>query len=404
VSGSSPDTNLRDIPNLIDLVIVAATLIGLANGFRRGFWLSLTQYLGLLAGVLLGAVAAQPVLDYIHLTSPVARPLGAVLVLIIGGSLGSSIGYATGEPIRRRILRTGIHSFTDSVGGAALSTVAVLTMIWFLGVSFSRGPSQEIAQLIQRSVVLHQLDSIAPRPPAFLARVEGILSGVSFPSVFAGLEPALPAPLAVPASVNTPGVTNAAQAVVKVTSAGCGGLVIGSGFGLGGGYVVTNAHVVSGTNGHRIQATGGDEHAATVVYFDPARDFALLFVPDLDTAGLGFGPASRGTQGAVIGYPGGGRETIEPAVVDGAVEAKGRDIYSTNPVTRQVYVIQGKVRPGNSGGPLVDLQGRVLGIVFATSASSPDQAYVLTDDEISSDLQDVQGRHTIDTSKFACAA
>jgi len=93
----------------------------------------------LLAGVLLGAVAAQPVLDYIRVSSPVARPLGAVLVLVIGGSLGSSIGYATGEPIRRRILRTGIHSTTDSLGGAALSTVAVVAMMWFLGLSFSRG-------------------------------------------------------------------------------------------------------------------------------------------------------------------------------------------------------------------------------------------------------------------------
>ncbi len=383
---------------------MAATVVGLANGFRRGFWLSLTQYLGLLAGVLLGAVAAQPVLDYIKVTSPVARPLGAVLVLIIGGSLGSSIGYATGEPIRRRILRAGVHSTTDSLAGAALSTVAVLIMMWFLGLSFSRGPSVEIAQQIQKSVVLHQLDSIAPRPPDFLAKVEGILAGVSFPTVFAGLEPKLPAPLAIPASVNTPAVTTAAQSVVKVTSLGCGGLVTGSGFAVGNGYVATNAHVVSGTHGHRVLTPGGDDLPATVVYFDPARDFALLSVPNLTIPALGFAPASRGTEAAVIGYPGGGGERIEPAIVNGAVEAQGRDIYSENSVTRQVYVIQGRVRPGNSGGPLVDLQGKVLGIVFATSASDPTQAYALTDDEVASDLQDVRGRHTVDTSRFACAA
>jgi S1-C subfamily serine protease len=385
-------------------VIVAATLVGVANGYRRGFWLSATQYLGLLAGVLLGAVAAQPVLDYIRVNSPVVRPLGAMLVLIIGGSLGSSIGYATGEPIRRRILRSGIHSSTDSLGGAALSAVAVLAMMWFLGLSFSRGPSQEVAQLIQKSVVLHELDSIAPRPPAFLARVGGILAGVNFPSVFAGLDPALPAPLAVPASVATPQVLNAAKSVVKVTSLGCGGLVTGSGFAVGGGYIVTNAHVVSGTSGHHVQTPSGDDLAATVVYFDPNRDVALLTVPGLQAVPLGFGPASRGTEGAVIGYPGGGRETIEPAVVDGAVEAQGRDIYSTNPVTRQVFVIQSKVRPGNSGGPLLDLQGNVLGIVFAASASDPNQGYALTDDEIASDLQDARGRHPVDTSQYACAA
>jgi S1-C subfamily serine protease len=244
---------------------------------------------------------------------------------------------------------------------------------------------------------------MAPRPPDFLARVEGILSGVSFPPVFAGLEPAI-APLPLPTSVNTLAVKGAAQAVVKVTSLGCGGLVTGSGFAIGDGYVVTNAHVVSGTSQHRVMTPTGDELPASVVYFDTHRDFALLSVPDLSSPGLGFAPASRGTQAAVIGYPGGGPQRIEPAVVDGAVEALGRDIYSTTQVTRQVYVIQGKVRPGNSGGPLVDLEGRVLGIVFATSASDPNQAYALTDDEISSDLNDVNGRHAIDTSQYGCAA
>jgi S1-C subfamily serine protease len=385
---------------------VAATVVGLANGYRRGCWLSLTQYLGLLAGVLLGAVAAQPVLDYIRVTSPVARPLGAVLVLIIGGSLGSSIGYATGEPIRRRILRTGIHSTSDSLGGAVLSTVAVLMMMWFLGLSFSRGPSADVAQLIQKSVVLHELDAVAPPPPEFLAKVEGILAGVSFPSVFTGLEPKLPAALPVPGSsaVAVPAVSDAAQAVVKVTSLGCGGLVTGSGFAIGGGYVVTNAHVVSGTSNHRVLTPSGDDLPATVVYFDPARDFALLNVSGLTGTGLGFASASRGTDGAVIGYPGGGPEKIEPAVIDGAVEAQGRDIYSANAVTRQVYVISGRVRPGNSGGPLVDLQGNVLGIVFATSATDPNQAYVLTDDEIAPDVRDIKGRHTIDTARLRCAA
>ena len=384
-------------------MIVAAALVGLANGYRRGFWLSTTQYLGLLAGVVLGAAAAKSLLDAISINSSNARSLGAVLVLIIGGSLGSSIGYAAGEPIRRKILRKGIHSATDSAGGAMLSTVVVLAMVWFLGLSFSRFPNQQVALVIQRSVVLHALDSLAPRPPLFLARVEGILSGVSFPSVFAGLDPALPSALPIPASVNTPEVRRAAQSVVKVTGLGCGGLVTGSGFPIGRGYIVTSAHVVSGTTSNRIIAPGG-EMTASVVYFDPERDVALLYAPDY-TASLSLGPAARGTAAAVIGYPGGGPETVEPAVIDGVIQAQGYDIYSANRVTREIYVIQGTVRPGNSGGPLVDLQGRVLGIVFATSASDPNQAYALTDSEIASDLQDGQRQTTpIDTTQFACAA
>jgi S1-C subfamily serine protease len=96
---------------------------------------------------------------------------------------------------------------------------------------------------------------------------------------------------------------------------------------------------------------------------------------------------------------------VQPAVVDGAIEAAGRDIYNQKPVTREIYVIQAKVRPGNSGGPMVDMQGRVVGIVFATSASEPDQAYALTDDEITNAEQKLHGsKSPIDTSHYECAA
>jgi S1-C subfamily serine protease len=235
--------------------------------------------------------------------------------------------------------------------------------------------------------------------------VQGILAGVSFPPVFAGLEPALPSPLPLPASVDFPGVAHAAQAVVKVTGLGCGGLVTGSGFPVGTGYVVTNAHVVSGTKTHTI-VTPGDAHLnGTVVYFDPDRDVAVLYVPELKTAPLIFGPAARGTKGAVIGYPGGGQQRTSPAIVDGRITAEGRDIYNSKLVTRQIFVIEASVRPGNSGGPLVDTEGKVLGLVFATSASVPTQAYALTDDEIEGDIRyAVSHPAPRDTSGYACAA
>ena len=392
--------------DFVDLVILAATVVGLANGYRRGFWLSAAQYAGLVGGVLLGAAAATPVLNYLEIHNPGARPLGAALVLVIGGSLGSSIGFAAGEPIRRRILRAGVHTATDSVGGAALSVIAVLTMCWFLGLSFSRGPSPEIAQQIQRSVVLHTLDNAAPRPPVFLASVEGILSGVNFSPVFAGLEPgSLPAPLPIPISVDTAGVRHAAQSVVKIASLGCGGMVTGSGFPVASGYVVTNAHVVSGTSSHTIQTPGGADVQATVVFFDPERDVAVLYAPAYRGVPLTMGTANRGTKGAVIGYPGGGPQQTVPAVVDGEVSAEGRDIYNSNLVTRQILVVQARVRPGNSGGPLVDLSGQVIGLVFATSAGDPSQAYALTDGEIAGDIQSAQSHPTpTDTSGYACAA
>ncbi len=128
-------------------------------------------------------------------------------------------------------------------------------------------------------------------------------------------------------------------------------------------------------------------------------------MPGLAGPSLDFAPGGRGTGGAVIGYPGGGPERVEPAVIDGAVNAEGRDIYSANLVTRQIYVLQSHVRPGNSGGPIVDLQGRVLGVVFATSASQPDQAYALTDDQVANDIQKgQQSSGQVNTLQYACAA
>jgi hypothetical protein len=386
-------------------VILGATVVGVANGFSRGFWLSLAQYVGLLIGVVVGAAAAEPLLDYLGIGNPVARPLGAALVLVIGGSLGSSVGFAAGQPIRQRILKEQIHTVADSAAGAVLSALAVLAMCWFLGLSFSRGPSPDLAYLLQRSTVLHALDRVAPRPPGFLARVEGILSGVSFPPVFAGLEPTLPGALPIPTSVNTPGVSHAAAVTVKVLGSGCGGMVTGSGFPIGGDLIVTNAHVVSGTSDHRVQLPDGTVLAARVIYFDPEVDIAVLKVPGYSGPALELAPAGRGTAAAVIGYPGGGAERVEPAVVDGAVEAEGRDIYNANLVTRQIYVLQAIVRPGNSGGPLVDTNGRVLGIVFATSASQADQAYALTNDAIANDLAQAQQSQTeVNTTQYSCAA
>jgi S1-C subfamily serine protease len=177
-----------------------------------------------------------------------------------------------------------------------------------------------------------------------------------------------------------------------VVGRGCGGLVFGSGFPIGGNQVLTNAHVVAGTSGTHVDTAAGGAFAAVVVLFDPERDVAILNVPGLGEPALSTATADRGTQGAAIGYPGGRGETVSPAVVDGQVQAEGRDIYGQNLVVRQIWIIQAHVQPGNSGGPLVDRSGSVIGVVFATSTNQPNQAYALTNDEVSPDIQKAAGK------------
>jgi S1-C subfamily serine protease len=387
---------------LIDLFILVAVVFAVSGGYRRGFWLSLAQYAGLVLGVVIGAALAPVLMNALNLNGSAIASLVAIMILIVLGTIGSSIGYWVGEPIRLRLLAQPRGGRIDSVAGAIFSAVAVLSVSWFLGLSLARIPSPPLSAAIQRSAVLGALDRIAPRPPAFLARVETIIAGVNFPSTFAGLEPVGPSAQPLPGSIDTPGVRAAQNETLRVQGSGCGGTVFGSGFPVGPGMVLTNAHVVAGTQGTSVQGSGGRPLSARVVLFDPERDVAILYVPRLALAPLSEAQAQPGTQGAAIGYPGGGAETAEPAVVNGQVQAEGRDIYGQNLVVRRIWIIRARVQPGNSGGPLVDLSGNVIGVIFAASTSEPGQAYALTDAEVQPDIDQAQG-HTNPVAVGRCA-
>jgi S1-C subfamily serine protease len=198
-------------------------------------------------------------------------------------------------------------------------------------------------------------------------------------------------------------VLSAAKQAVKIRSIGCGGLVYGSGFPVGNDYILSNAHVVAGTHTHRVLVPDGRSLAAEVVLFDPERDVSILYVPGLNLTPLSRADASRGTTGATIGYPGGGNETIGAAAVRTAVAAVGRDIYGENQVTREIYVLTADIHPGNSGGPMVDANGRVVGVVFANSTSDPSEGYALTNGEVTPDIQAGVG-HTTPVDTSACAS
>src|SRR5438105_3893802 len=223
---------------IIDFLILIAVVFAVSSGYRRGFWLSLAQYAGLVVGVIVGAALAPVLMDALKISDATVRSLGAVLVLIVLGAIGSSVGYWVGEPIRLRLLARPQSGRIDSVAGAVFSALAVLSVSWFLGLSLARVPTPQVASAIQRSAVLRTLDSVFPKPPAFLARVEAIIAGVNFPAALAGLEPIAPSPQPLPASVNTPGTQAPASETLKIRGLGCGGIVFGSGFPVGPGMVL----------------------------------------------------------------------------------------------------------------------------------------------------------------------
>jgi S1-C subfamily serine protease len=358
----------------------------------------------MVVGVVVGAAVAPALLTAVGVSSGTLRQLAAAAILLVGGSAGSTLGYMIGDPLRNAVLRRGVAHPPEMLAGALFSGVAVLSVSWFLGLTFSRGPSPDLARLVQRSAILRQLDVLFPRPPGFLAGVQQVLSGVPFPQTFAGLAPPTEQPLQPPPSADTPQVRAAAVNVFRVESRGCGGVVSGSAYPVAPGYLVTNAHVVSGTSSTTLSQGSSRRVGAAVVLFDPQRDVAILYAPGITAQPLVAGQAARGTPGAVIGYPGGGDESISPAVIDSMTDARGRDIYSSGLVDRQIWILESTVRPGNSGGPLVDLQGHVLGLVFAASSSNPSQAYALTNAEVDGDVrQGISHPQRLDTSGLQCA-
>jgi S1-C subfamily serine protease len=237
-----------------------------------------------------------------------------------------------------------------------------------------------------------------------LAKVERTLAARGFPRVFAGLEPTPAPPVTGPnaAAINQAAAAGRA-ATVKIEGIGCGGVVEGSGFVVGPGLVATNAHVVAGINRPIVIDSAGT-HPATVVEFDPDMDFAVVRTSGLTASPLRLASEvlPRGTVGAVLGYPGGGGFTVSGAAVLDSRLAVGRNIYDAGLVKRDIYELQSVVRPGNSGGPLVTPDGRVIGVVFAMSTTNGDVGYALTSAEVQSEVADAASSGA--TSSGPCIA
>lgn len=152
---------------------------------------------------------------------------------------------------------------------------------------------------------------------------------------------------------------------------------------------MTNAHVVAGIDEPTVRVGGtGRAYEARVVLFDPDKDVAVLVVPDLEAPILPFdNSATRGNPAVVAGYPQDGGLDLQAATVANKIQARGKNIYGSEIVTREIYSIRSTVLPGNSGGPLLTTDGKVYGVVFARSTSDAETGYVLTADEVADDAR-----------------
>jgi S1-C subfamily serine protease len=387
--------------DVLDVLIILWVVLAAIAGYRRGAALQLTEYAGLLVGLLAGAVIAPRIAALASSTQ--AQAAIALIVLLVMAAIGEGIGWVIGHrawAVARRSVLRGV----DAVGGSLVGVAAVLLVTWFVAYSLAAGPFPAVSRQIRSSAIVHTLNDVMPRPPTLLADVRQFLSKFGFPEVFADLPPFPAGPVEEPSDPTVRSIARRADpSVVKVVGDACDEILSGSGFVAAPHYVMTNAHVVAGVRSPHVEGPSGT-FAAVVVLFDPRTDVAVLFVPEIAAPALRLDPreVDRGTQGAVIGHPGGGELVALPAGVRRVMDALGRDIYGESVVQRRIYELQAVVRPGDSGGPFVLTNGRVAGMVFAASTTDPQVGYALTSPNVLSLLRRADNR-TAAVSTGSCA-
>lgn len=389
--------------DILDVVIVVFLITFAVSGLRRGLSGVALSLAGLLVGLFLGALIAPPIARAIT-QDRTTQPTFAIGIFVGVALLIEGIGAAIGFRLRRRTQRTVLLGKADSGVGAVLGLLAALSTAWYLGLMFSQSAWVTLDNQISNSAIERSLDQFMPRPPGFLAAIGNLFRPGDFPNPFSTILNVPQAPVAIPPLVNTAGIREATSVTSKVIAAGCGGgAEAGSSWPLAPGYFVTNAHVVAGSNSVEIDTPNGARHSARVVLFDPDTDLAILYAPALSLRPLVVvdSTPARGTSGAVIGYPEGGGEQVVPAAVSGSESATGYNIYGDTLVTRRIEVLAARVIPGNSGGPIVDVDGQVIGVVFAASTTESNVGYALTIPQVYPDLQ--AGEHrTTGVSTQAC--
>lgn len=354
----------------LDWIIVALVAVFGVAGMRRGFIVGALSLGGLVAGALVGARVGPLLLpDGSH--SPYAPLFALAGALLLGGLLASGL-ERLGARLRNGLWIPGLGAL-DGLLGALLSAAIALGVVWLAGAVVLQTPAlRDLRGDVQRSFVLRQLNAVLPPSGPLLnalARFDPL------PSIAGPGADVAPPSRAV---LSTPGVRAAAPSVVRVLGTACGLGVEGSGWVAAPGLVVTNAHVVAGEHDTVVQAPGDASggRPATLVHFDVRDDVAVLRVDGLAAPALALAedPAA-GTAGAILGYPLNGPFDVEAGRIGATRTVISEDAYGRGPVRRSVTPLRGRVRSGNSGGPVVDADGRVLTTVFAATTSGRPGGY-----------------------------
>lgn len=373
--------------NVYDFVLIAITILGGFRGYRIGFVRQLGSTLGLVGGIGVSTWLTGLISPHLHgaqsktVTTFVILVLAIVVCMLVGELIALRIKTATEKKWAHHI---------DNSAGAGISSITLLLLAWFAGSLWLLGPASSWQNIIQDSAIQKAISTRLPEPSNLLRRANALIEKTPSKKVFVGTEPAPNLKYPVPgidvfASVRA----KSQQATAKILGFGCGGIATGTGFFVDQTHVVTNAHVVSGVAHPKVVDSTGRLHNATAVVFSPENDIAVLRIAEriqLKSLRLDLASPQIGTQVLLPGYPGGGAFTEKTGVLAEKITAAGRDIYGQKETIRKVVALQAHVVQGNSGGPVIDIAGNVVGVVFSTSTTYNNVGYALSNEQVAREI------------------
>jgi len=377
--------------NWVDLLVVLLAVLAAISGARQGMLTALPAFAGVLLGAVLGVRLAPLLVE--QFTSVPTKVAFAVAVVVLLVALGETLGVWLGRAMRDRITSRRLAG-VDNALGALVQGLVVLVVAWLIALPLTNVSGMPgLTGALRSSRVLGAVDGMMPAAARELPNdLRKLLDASGFP---AALAPFADTPVTAvdppdPALQSSPVVQQVRASVVKVRgrAPSCSRALEGTGFVVAPERVMTNAHVVAGTDQVSIEV-GRGQLEAVVVHYDAAKDIAVLAVPGLTAEPLPFAtePARSGDDAIVLGYPLDGPYTASAARIRDRITLRGPDIYDDRTVQREVYTVRALVRSGNSGGPMVDPQGRVLGVVFGAAVDDPDTGFVLTAEEVAQEVR-----------------
>jgi S1-C subfamily serine protease len=341
----------------VDLIVIAWVAVSALLGARRGLVANVLGLAGFAIGAIVGARIAPHLLR--GGSSSTWLPLASMIGALVGGSIAQGVTGSVAELLRGKLLH-GPFRMVDTAGGLFVGAMLGLAVAWLAAVVALAQPGLGLRRDVQSSTVLPALLRQVPADEVLnaLARFDPL------PVIPSLADRALPPPD--PSVLRSAAARRDQRSVVRIEGVACGLNIQGSGWVLRPGIVATNAHVVAGEDDAEVEVPGGPTLRGVPIAVDAGNDVALLRVPGLRPPPLPLASHSpSGDPAVLIGYPENGPLTAVAGRAGAPITALAPDAYGRHIHPRTVVPLRGVLRHGDSGGPVVNRDGRVVAMMFA---------------------------------------